>query len=67
MVIPILHGITADEAQLAISNGWSVLQKHDGRIKYQVYGTFPVGKIKKLTSYLENDENLSGQIEKHGS
>jgi hypothetical protein len=36
MVIPVLHGITVDEAQLAISDSWSVLQKQDGKIKCQV-------------------------------
>ncbi len=31
------------------------------------YGTFPVGKIKKLTSCQDSDENLSGQVELCGS
>ncbi len=36
MVILVLHGITADKAQLAISDSRSVLQKQDGIIKCQV-------------------------------
>jgi hypothetical protein len=65
MVIPVHHGITADKAQLAIDSQ-SVLQKQDGIINAK-YGSFPVGKIKRLTSYRDTDENLSGQVEVRGS
>jgi hypothetical protein len=62
MVIPILYGITADKAQLAISNSQSMLQKQDGIIKCQAW-YLPSWRKKKLTSYQDTDENLSGQVE----
>jgi hypothetical protein len=48
MVIPILHGITADEAQLAIYDSQSVLQK--SRWINQVPSTVPsqLGKSRNL-------------------
>jgi hypothetical protein len=66
MVISVLHGITVDEAKLAISDSWSVLQKQDGIIECQVW-YLPIGKIEKLTWYLDTDKNLSGQLEVRGS
>ena len=66
MVIPVLHDITADEAQLAISDSRSALQKQDGIIKCQVR-YLPSWRKKKLSSYQDTDENLLGQVEVHGS
>ena len=59
---PRLHGITANNAQLAISDSWSKLQKQDGILKCQVW-YLPSWRKKKLISYPDTDENLSGQVE----